>query len=121
MRGRSRRWWPFVAVPVIAGAVLGVLYAGWGSDHVRAYAGFAITVVGAAGVWIAWVWRARSSPGGPATAGQDLDRVADLLAVAVKQQWEQAAGERGLVAGEAIPVTWGRPSLGLAGSTAAAI
>jgi hypothetical protein len=103
------------------GAALVLLYAGWGSDHVRAYEGFAVSVVGVAAAWIAWVWRARSSPAGPAAAGQDLDRVADLLAVAVKQQWEQAAGERGLVAGEAIPVTWGGSSLPLAGSTAAAV
>jgi hypothetical protein len=55
----------------------------------------------------------------PAAAGPDLDRVADLLAVAVKTQWEQAAGERGLADGP-IPVTWGRPSLPLAGPAAAA-
>ena len=39
--------------------------------------------------------------------------------MAVKTQWERAAGERGLVA-EPIPVTWGRPSLPLAGPIAAA-
>src|SRR5450755_2395591 len=69
--------------------------------------------------WIAWAWQARRSSAGPAAADRDLDRVADLLAVAVKTQWERAAGERGLVA-EPIPVTWGRPSLPLAGPVAAA-
>src|SRR5215470_13566416 len=120
MRGKGRRWWPFVAVPLIVGAALWLLYAGWGSDHVRAYEGFAVSVVGVAAAWIAWVRRARSSPAGPAAADQNLGQVADLLAVAVKQQWEPEAGKRGLVAGEAIPVTWGAPSLRLAGRPAAA-
>src|SRR6185437_12429338 len=52
-------------------------------------------------------------------AAQDLDHVADLLAIAVQTQWERAANERGLAA-EPIPVTWGRPSLPLAGPIAAA-
>jgi hypothetical protein len=52
-------------------------------------------------------------------AAHDLDRVADLLAMAVKTQWERAANERGLAA-DPIPVTWGRPSLPLAGPVAAA-
>jgi hypothetical protein len=39
--------------------------------------------------------------------------------MAVKTQWERAAGERGLVA-EPISVTWGRPSLPLAGPISAA-
>jgi hypothetical protein len=39
--------------------------------------------------------------------------------VTVKTQWERAAGERGL-ADALIPLTWGRPSLPLAGPVAAA-
>jgi hypothetical protein len=39
--------------------------------------------------------------------------------MAVKTQWERAAAERGLVANP-IPVSWGRPSLPLAGPVAAA-
>ena len=69
--------------------------------------------------WIAWAWRARTSPGDSTKASQDLDRVADLLAIAVKTQWERAANERGLVA-EPIPVTWSKPSLPLASPVAAA-
>lgn len=107
MRGRVGCQWPFIAVPLIVGAAVWLLYPGWGSDHVRAYEGYAVSVVGVAGAWIAWVRRARRSSAGQAAAGQDLDRVADLLAMVVKQQWEQAAGERGLVAGAAIPPsTW---------------
>jgi RecA/RadA recombinase len=58
------------------------------------------------------------SPGSPAD-GQGSGRLADLLAVAVQRQWDQAANERGLV--DAIPVGWGRPSLPVAGSAAAAV
>jgi hypothetical protein len=121
MRGRDRRWWAFFVIPVIAGATLVLLYAGWGSEHVAVYGSYAVPLVALVLGWIVWLWRARTSTAGQAVAGQNLDRVADLLTVAVKQQWEQAAGERGLVAGEAIPVTWSGPSLPLAGPTAAAV
>ena len=122
MRGRIRGWWPLVAIALFLVAGFWVLYVVWRSPHrsdLVTYGGFAVTVVTLMAGWIAWAWRARARPAGPAAAGQDLDRVADLLAVAVKTQWEQAAGERGLADGP-IPVTWGRPSLPLAGPVAAA-
>ncbi len=121
MRGRARRWWPFFVIPVIAVATLILLYTGWGSEHVAVYGAYAVPLVALVLGWIAWIWHARTRPSGQAVVSQDLGRVADLLAIAVKQQWEQAAGERGLVAGEAIPVMWGRPSLRLAAPTVAAV
>ncbi len=84
-----------------------------------AYGGFAVTGMTLMAGWIAWAWRARTRPASPAAASEDLDRAADLLAIAVKTQWERAAGERGLADG-LIPVTWGRPSLPLTGPVAAA-
>ena len=108
--------------PLFLAAAFWLLYAVWRSPHridLATYGAFAVPVVTLVAGWIAWAWRARTRSADPATAGQDLDRVADLLAMAVKTQWERAAGERGLVA-EPIPVTWGRPSLPLAGPVAAA-
>jgi len=120
MWGRSRGWWRLPVIAVIAGIAAGLLYAGSGSAYVAAYGGFAASLVALALSWIAWVWRAKTSPAGLAAVGPDLDRVADLLAVAVKDQWKRAAGERGLAEPEPIPVTWGSPSLPLAGPAAAA-
>jgi hypothetical protein len=122
VKGRIGRWWPLVAISLFLAAGFWVLYAVWRSPHrsgLIAYGGFAVTVVTLLAGWIAWAWRTRARPADPTAAGQDLDRVADLLAMAVKTQWDRAAGERGLAA-EPIPVSWRRPSLPLAGSIAAA-
>jgi hypothetical protein len=120
--GKIGGWWPLIAIAAIAVAGFWVLYAVWRAPHheqLIAYGSFAVAVVTLMAGWIASAWRARARPAAPAAAGPDLDHVADLLAVAVKTQWEQAAGERGL-ADEPISVTWGRPTLPLAGSAAAA-
>jgi RecA/RadA recombinase len=121
VRGKIRGWWPLAAVTLFLVAGFGVLYAVWHAPNragLVAYGGFAVAVVTLMAGWISRAWQARSSTAAPAIAGQDLDRVADLLAVAVKTQWERAAGERGLA--EPISVTWGRPSRPLAGPIAAA-
>jgi hypothetical protein len=122
VRGRIHSWWPLAAVAPFVVAALWLLYVVWQPRHrvdLATYGAFAVPVVTLMAGWIAWAWRARTSHASPAIAGQDLDRVADLLAMAVKTQWERAAGERGLVA-EPIPITWGRPSLPLAGPISAA-
>jgi hypothetical protein len=123
VRGEKvRGWWPLVSIASVLVAASWVLYVVWRSPHrsdLATYGAFAVAVATLIAAWVAWAWRARTGLAGPAAAGLDVDRVADLLAIAVKTQWERAAGERGLVA-EAIPVTWGRPSLPLAGPVAAA-
>ena len=122
VRGRIRGWWPLIAIALLLFAGIWVLYVVWHAHNrndLIAYGGFAVTVVALIASWIASAWRATARPVAPAAAGTDLDHVADLLAVAVKTQWEQAAGERGLADGP-IPVTWGRPSLPLTGPAAAA-
>jgi hypothetical protein len=122
VKGRIGHWWPLVAISLFLAAGFWVLYVVWRSPHrsdLIAYGGFAVAVVTLLAGWIAWVWRTRARPADPTAAGQDLDHAADLLAMAVKTQWDRAAGERGLAA-EPIPVSWGRPSLPLAGSIAAA-
>ena len=98
--------------------VLGLVYGSAGSD-LATYGAFAVAVVPVLAGWIAWAWRARTRRAASAAAGGELDRAADLLAVAVRTQWERAAGERGLAA-EPIPVSWSRPSLALAGPVTAA-
>ena len=85
------------------------------------FAGFAISVTGIAAGWTAWVWRHRSRHGSEVVSGQELGRLADLLAGAVEQEWTRAAGERGLLEPEPIPVRWQRPAGPFAGPTAAAV
>jgi hypothetical protein len=122
MRGRTRGWWPLVAIALLVVAGSWVLYAVWQAPNrndLVTYGGFAVTVVTLTAAWIASAWRARARRASLTAAGPDLDHVADLLAMAVKTQWEQAAGERGLADGP-IAVTWGRPSRPIAGPVAAA-
>ena len=122
VRGRISGRWPLIAIALLLVAGTWVLYAVWHAHNrndLIAYGGFAVTVATLMAGWIASVWRRTARPAALGAAGTNLDHVADLLAVAVKTQWEQAAGERGLADGP-IPVTWGRPSLPLAGPAAAA-
>jgi hypothetical protein len=121
MWGRLRGRWRFLVVAVITGVAAGLLYAGSGSAYVAAYGGFAASVVALALTGISWVWPAKTSPAGRVAAGPDLDREADLLAEAVKEQWKREAGERELLEPEPIPVTWGSSPLPLAGPAAAAV
>jgi hypothetical protein len=109
-------------VAVIVLIALWLLYAVWRSPHrsdLATYGAFAVAMVALVVGWIAWAWR-RGRPGVAATDAQDLDRVADLLAEAVRRQWDLAAGERGLAGTDPIAVSWARPSLPVAGPAAAA-
>ena len=124
MRGRLGRGWPLFAVAVIVVAGFWLLYAVWRSPHrsdLATYGAFAVAVVALVAGWIGWVWhRATRIPAAQNAAGGDLDRVADLLAEAVREQWNRAAGERGLAGADPISVTWGTPTLPMAGPAAAA-
>jgi hypothetical protein len=113
-------------LPAVALATVGaawVLYLVWRSPHrtdLATYGAFAVALLGLAMGWIVWAWRARAKQGDRPAGGQTLDDRADLLAEAVRQQWERAADERGLVTPEPNPVPWERPVLPLVGSAAAA-
>jgi hypothetical protein len=124
MRGKLRREWPLFAVAVIVVAGAWLLYAVWRSPHrsdLSTYGAFVVAVVALVAGWIAWAWhRARRSPVARDARAEDLNRVADLLAVAVRKQWDLAAGERGLAGADPISVSWGRPTLPVAGPAAAA-
>ena len=121
MSGRARRLWPFAAAGVIAVVTVAVLVAVWKSPHLESFAGIAISVAGVAAGWIGWVWRARGQQGDRVVSGDELGRLADLLAGAVDAEWTRAAGERGLLEPEPIPVRWQRPAAPVAGPVAAAV
>ena len=124
MSGRTRRLWPFAAAGVIAAVTVAGLVAVWQSAHradLEGFAGFAISVAGIAAGRITWVWQQKSSQGSRVVSGQELGRLADLLARAVDQEWTRAAGERGLLEPEPIPVRWQQPAAPVAGPVAAAV
>ena len=124
MGGRVRGLWPLVVVGVIAVATAAGLVAVWQSPHradLEGFGGLAISVAGIAAGRIAWVWRARSQQVRGVVSGQDLGRLADVLAGAVNGEWTRAAGERGLLEPEPFSVRWQRPASPLAGPVAAAV
>ena len=120
---KLRGWWPWFAAAIIVAAAFLVLSLVWRSPHrsdLATYGAFAVAVIPLVAGAIARARRARTSQAGQAAGGPDPDHVTGVLAIAVKKQWEREAGERGLTGIEPIPVTWGRPSLPLAGPIAAA-
>ena len=124
MGGRARGLWPFAAAGAIAVVTVAGLAVVWRSPHradLEGFAGLAISAAGIAAGWIVWVWRHKGSPGSGGVSGQELGRLADLLAGAVDQEWTRAAGERGLLEPEPIPVRWQRPAVPFAGPVAAAV
>jgi hypothetical protein len=122
VRGKIPSWLLFATVFLLLAAASWALYLVWRSPHrvnLATYGAFAVPVLALMVGWIAWAGRVWRRSGERATADGDLNRLADLLAVAVKIEWERAAHERGLMP-EPIPIEWGRPSLPLAGPVAAA-
>jgi hypothetical protein len=124
MGKRTRGLWPFAAAGAIAVVAVTGLVLVWLSPHrdeLEGFGGLAISVVGIAAGWIAWVWRTQSRQATGGISGQELGRLADLLAGAVDEEWTRAAGERGLLEPEPIPVRWQRPAAPFAGPAAAAV
>jgi hypothetical protein len=113
-----------VTTVVIAVVTAWALLAVWRSpdrDGLVAFGMFAVPVgVIATGV-IGRAWRAGTRRQGDKVEVPELDRLADLLAEAVRDQWTHAAADRGLLEPEPIAVRWARPSLPLAGPVSAAI
>ena len=112
--------WPIVVIAVTGG----VLFFMWRSPHRDDLEKFGSTAAAIVAVSLTVIINARS-PGIKRTGSKDgegaLDALADLLAGAIKDQWTRAAGERGLLEPEPIPVRWRRPSLALAGPVSAAV
>ena len=112
-------WRVFTAIIVVAGAIW-LLYAVWRSPHrvdLSTYGAYAIPVVVATTGVCGWIWRSRKQQVGTLNRSE-FDRLSDQLAEAVKNQWTRAAGERGLLEPEPIPVIWGQPSVALTGPVA---
>ena len=124
MGGRVRGLWPLAVVGAIAVATVAGLAVVWRSSHradLEGFAGLAISVAGIAAGWIGWIWRVRSQQARGVVSGQELGRLADLLAGAVDAEWTRAAGERGLLEPEPIPVRWQRPAAPFTGPASAAV
>jgi hypothetical protein len=123
VRSRHRGLWQLAAGATITIAATTVLTAVWLSSHrgdLATYGAFAVAVVALISGPINWAWRAMVRPPEQTAKGKELDQVADSLARAVKEQWERAALERGLISPAPIPVSWGRPSMPIAGPVVAA-
>jgi hypothetical protein len=124
VKGRGRRFWSVIGAATTTLAALAVLYGVWRSKDradLATFGGFATAVVVLVLGWVAWLWRAGTGAADQQISGPDLDVRADLLAEAVLEQWTRAAGERGLLSPEPIPVRWGTPALPLTGPVAAAV
>jgi hypothetical protein len=124
MRGKARGLWPVVAVAAIAAGTFGLLYVVYQSPHrsdLEAFLAVAVPVAAAAAGLITRAWRLRAGQHGDAVGVPELDHLADLLAGAVKDQWTRAAGDRGLLEPEPIPVRWRRSVLPVAGPVSAAV
>ena len=119
---RTRGLWPFVAVgaiAVITAAGLVVVCRSPYREDLEGFGGLAISVAGIAVGWIAWIWRHKSSGGGLFPGKNSGDSRACLPGPF--KEWIRAAGERGLLEPEPIPVQWQRPAAPLAGPAAAAV
>ena len=124
MGGRVRGLWPFAAAGAIVVVTAAGLVAVWRSPNraaLESSVGFALSVGGIAAGWIAWVWRARRQQARGVVSGEELGQLADLLAGAVDAEWTRAAGERGLLEPEPIPVRWQWPAAPLVGPVTAAV
>ena len=123
MGRRVRGLWQVAAIAAIAAGAAVLLFAVWRSPHrndLIAYGGLVATVVTIATGWMSWAWRTRARASAGAVDQAVIGRLADVLARAVEGQWTRAAADRGLLAPEPIPVRWRRPSVPLAGPSAAA-
>ena len=124
MSRRASRLWPVAAAGVIAVVTVAGLVAVWSSSNradLEGFAGLVIPVAGIAAGRIAWVWRREGLQGNQAISENELERLTDLLAGGVNEEWTRLAGERGLLEPEPIPVRWRRPAAPLAGPVTAAV
>ena len=122
VKGKARVWGAALVLVVISVAVSGLIRAVWRAPQPRQkqledLVTFALPLLTAACAvaGIVWKWgQKRVKP----PQRQELDDLADGLAADVRAQWKQEATTRGLL--DPITVRWGRPSLPLGGSAAAA-
>jgi hypothetical protein len=123
-RRRLRNWWPVVAVIGLAAAVTWLLLLLWQSprrDDLATYGDFALPVTAVVVGWLGWAWRkAKAGQSAGDVGNEALNQAAGRLATVDRTQWSKAAEERLLTGVDPIRVTWGRPSLPIAGPLRAA-
>jgi hypothetical protein len=121
--GKARSSWLVVVAIAIIAVTTWVLYAVWRSPQrtsLATYGAFALPLVLAAGGWVISVYRAGGRSDVSAASGPELEKLTDLLARSVDEQWSRAAGERGLEP-QPIPVRWQRAVGPFAGPVLAAV
>jgi hypothetical protein len=124
MERRTRGLVPVVIIALIVSGTASLLYGTWNSpqrDDLAVFGAFALPVGVAAWGLITGVWRAWPEQLSRAVTAEELDKLSDQLAIAVKDQWMRAVGDRRLLEPEPIPVPWVRPSIALAGPVSAAV
>ena len=90
-------------------------------NDLATYWGFVAGVVAIAAPLIIWALRQAKKREDRTPTSRELDQLADQLAHAVKEQWEEAAGERGLLEPDPIQVRWRQPLIALGGPLSAAV
>ena len=106
MRPKASGMWPVVTVAAIAFSTLWVVYAVCRSPHRNDLATFGSYVAAVVVIAVALIdrtWEAKGRQSDAVTGAQELDRLTELLAGAVKDQWTRAATDRGLLQSEPIP------------------
>ena len=124
MGRKARDLWPIAAFATIAAGTVWLIYVVWRSPHRNDLAVFGSYVAAVAVVAVALMaraWEARPRRPGNEAGAPELDQLADMLAMAVKEQWTRAAADRGLLQAEPIPVLWRRSSLPVAGPVSAVV
>jgi hypothetical protein len=119
---KPRSLWPAVLVVAIVAGAIWLVWVVWRSPHrsdLATFGAFAAAVVTIAAGQIAWAKNIGVRRHSGERQQRALDRVADLLSNAVKDQWTRAALDRRLQP-EPIAVRWARPSRPFAGPVSAA-
>jgi len=113
-----------LAIAVICGAAVWLTWVVWQSNDrvgMATFGAYAVALAVAAVSVSGWVWRFRVRRAGSSTEELEFDRLLDLLAMAVKIQWTDAARERGLLGALQSLVHWNQPDAALAGPLVAAL
>ena len=107
MGRKGRNLGSATSTAVIAAGAAWFIYAVWRSPHRTDLATFgqyavAVVVMVAGAISQIWRWRAGRRRG-PEDQAPELDKLTDLLAVAVRDQWTQVARQEGLLEHEPVP------------------
>ena len=122
MGGKTRRLWPMAAIVMVIAVAGALIWVVWRSPHrsdLATFGAFAVAVIVPVASLVVYLTKVRQA--GDTGRDRPLGELADSLAVAVTEQWTQAALERLLLQPEPIPVRWERSTRPLAGPVSAAV